>query len=46
MGIYPVDCTCCGKPFFWFSGGNYEQICAECVQEIEDREKEQRPETD
>lgn len=29
MGLYPVDCTSCGKPFMWFSGMAF-QVCKEC----------------
>lgn len=29
MGIYPVDCIVCKKPFLWWSG-NIAQICSKC----------------
>lgn len=31
MGLYPIDCSQCGKPFMWFSG-NLDQHCSECRQ--------------
>ena len=31
MGLYPIDCNSCGKPFMWFSG-TLDQRCQECVE--------------
>ena len=31
MGLYPIDCVSCGKPFLWFSG-TQDQRCGECVE--------------
>lgn len=32
MGLYPIDCSECKKPFMWFSGLAPDQRCAECRQ--------------
>lgn len=29
MGLYPIDCPTCKKPFLWFSGRT-DKRCAEC----------------
>lgn len=30
MGLYPIDCPSCKKPFMWFSGNAGDQRCDEC----------------
>lgn len=30
MGLYPIDCPQCKKPFMWFSGNLPDQRCVEC----------------
>lgn len=35
MGLYPIDCPECKKPFMWFSGLK-DQRCHECCGIIED----------
>lgn len=30
MGLFPMDCASCKKPFMWFSG-NLVQICGDCM---------------
>ncbi len=30
MGLYPIDCFLCHKPFLWWSG-NMDQRCTECT---------------
>lgn len=29
MGLYPIDCPICKKPFMWFSGSQ-NQLCHDC----------------
>ena len=29
MGLYPIDCVSCKKPFMWFSGC-LDQRCSDC----------------
>lgn len=31
MGLYPVDCQVCQKPFLWFSGSVF-QVCPTCLE--------------
>lgn len=31
MGLYPINCTTCGKPFLWFSG-ILDQRCYDCME--------------
>lgn len=30
MGLYPIDCSQCKKPFMWFSG-NLDSRCSDCI---------------
>lgn len=30
MGLYPIDCSSCKRPFQWFSGNGADQRCARC----------------
>ena len=30
MGLYPIDCPSCKKPYMWFSGNLPDQRCGEC----------------
>ena len=32
MGLFPMDCKQCGKPFMWFSV-NMDQRCWDCQQQ-------------
>lgn len=40
MGIYPIDCSVCGKTFLWFSG-NLDQRCPDCQKPDENDDKEE-----
>lgn len=30
MGLYPITCFKCGKPFLWWSGNHLDQRCGDC----------------
>lgn len=35
MGLYPIDCSNCKKPFLWFSG-NLDTRCPDCIKKAEE----------
>jgi LSD1 subclass zinc finger protein len=37
MGLYPIDCAVCKKPFMWFSGC-LDQRCSDCQNAIKKEE--------
>lgn len=43
MGLYPIDCASCKKPFMWFSGC-LDQRCSDCQNKKEEPKKMKKAE--